>query len=141
MAMPSTSRYLTVMTIVCLGPGTSARVYVELRGRAGKTSKIWLGPGATSPGQTAEHVISWGPLGDLQQLVVGHDGSSTSPSWHLDYIEVVQPPAGQVTQPLDPGMGGSSAHWLTLLLAHLLPCWEWIAHKATALGTAQCQVR
>ncbi|GAB4821886.1 hypothetical protein N2152v2_008932 [Parachlorella kessleri] len=76
--------------------GTSARVSVELVGRAGKTSKIWLGPGATLPGQTAEHLVSWGALGDLQQLVIGHDGSSTSPSWHLDYAEVVQPPAGQV---------------------------------------------
>ena len=85
-------------------------MYLELRGRTNKTSKIWLGPGATSPGETAEQVISWGPLGDLQQLVIGHDGSSASPSWHLDYVEVVQPPAGQVTASLDTGMGGRSAH-------------------------------
>ncbi len=79
---------------------------MELVGRAGKTSKIWLGPGATLPGQTAEHLVSWGALGDLQQLVIGHDGSSTSPSWHLDYAEVVQPPAGQVQWLLDTGVGG-----------------------------------
>lgn len=84
------------MFCLCVHAGTDSRVYVQLQGRAGATTRLWLGPGGLGAGQTAELAFRWSQLGELQQLVVGSDGSgSVAPGWHLDYAEVEQCSNGQ----------------------------------------------
>lgn len=114
-------------------PGTNAPVYIQLKGSAGETGRLWLGP-AAGPGQVAEGRFSWGPLGALRQLMVGLEvgsGDHGTEGWHLDYVEVVHSGSGQVGclggyegvlqpggSPLRPRLESTGVPWIAAQCSH-----------------------
>lgn len=102
------------------GAGTSAQVYMTLTGAAGSSGSLHLShPGAISlsgktplpddsstssgssrngfaRGEAASFAFRCMTLGDLQQLLVWHDGSGPHPAWHLAYVEAAETGSGLV---------------------------------------------
>ena len=49
-----------------------------------------------NPTQADEFSLQWSDLGDLREIVVGHDGCGRSPLWHLEQVEITETKTGQV---------------------------------------------
>ena len=108
------------------GAGTSANVHITLFGSGTSTS--------TSSGSSSSSVLQYlrvdgaraafnpgsiesftlGPMsdiGDLTRVIIGHDGTGSSPAWHLHHVAVTNMRSGQMwTFPCyqwigDPGSG------------------------------------
>lgn len=57
-------------------------------------------------GSRDEFFIEDSDLGELTAVTISHDGSGTSPAWHLDHIEVLHVPSSRPNTP------SGSAQWL-----------------------------
>jgi hypothetical protein len=73
--------------------GTSAKVFCELHGSAGNLGACRLENAAEnfSRGRKDVFVVKGSDVGELQQLLLWHDGSGLSPDWHVQQVEVQHP--------------------------------------------------
>lgn len=80
----------TVATSNVRNAGTSARVFLEVTGANGTCAPQALENAPTNFQRGATDLFTWEDtdVGPLQTIRVWHDGSGTSPSWHLDLVEV-----------------------------------------------------
>lgn len=108
------------------------QVYVEVRGEAGSSGRVALkadGPGCLERGAEDVLQVTCRGLGEVQQLLVGHDCSGDRRRWHLRMAQVgAGGAAGQARRPAD----------------HvLIPCWTVVTGACsvipvTWLITAAC---
>jgi hypothetical protein len=61
-------------------------------------------------GAKDEFFIDDQDLGELTAVTISHDGSGTSPAWHLDHIEVLPWPSSAPCSPM--GNSNSNTPWL-----------------------------
>ncbi|XP_048764444.2 lipoxygenase homology domain-containing protein 1-like isoform X2 [Ostrea edulis] len=85
---------VTVMTSEEKDSGTSAQVYLTGFGTKGQSQKQPLGSGQQSqsefsPGAVSEFNVSFGDIGDLLKVRLEHNNKNESPSWHVDWVELV----------------------------------------------------
>lgn len=87
--------------------GTDAAVWVELHG-AGSTSSGRLllasaDPDCFARARAATFELSCPALGELKELVIGHDGRGPGSGWHLQQVRAVRVSGGGIksglTQP------------------------------------------
>jgi hypothetical protein len=97
--------------------GTSASVFCELHGSTGNLGACRLenAPDNFSRGRKDVFVVRGSDTGELQQLLLWHDGGGLSPDWHVQQVEVQHP---------------------RLQKSWILPCGQWLgkgqAHQAAA---------
>jgi hypothetical protein len=81
------------------GAGTDANVWLELVGTGAVSSgRLWLhsNPESFDAGRIDTfRVTSAKPLGDLEEVVIGHDGKGASPAWHLELVVVTEVASGR----------------------------------------------
>jgi hypothetical protein len=70
--------------------GTSASVFCELHGSAGNLGACQLENASDnfSRGHKDVFVVRGSDIGELQQLLLWHDGAGLSPDWHVQQVEV-----------------------------------------------------
>ena len=49
------------------------------------------------PSQADEFTLHWSDLGDLREIVSGHDNSGQTPAWHLEQVEITDTKSGQAS--------------------------------------------
>lgn len=89
------ARYtVAVQTSDLKGAGTDANVYVVLIGAGGeKTEKLALHAAAHDDferGQRDVFILEVPDVGEVEQIEIGHDGTSAKSTWHLDHVEVTR---------------------------------------------------
>lgn len=53
--------------------------------------------------QADEFELQWTDLGNLYEIIIGHDGSGRGPSWHLEQVEITDTKTGQVGRVFEGG--------------------------------------
>eukprot|EP00727_Mastigamoeba_balamuthi_P010665 m51a1_g6220 hypothetical protein (2032) ;mRNA; r:217273-223689 len=86
------------------GAGTDAKVFVQLRGLLRSSGRVVLEEAGGQQqrraaalferAQTDEFELVLSDLGDLKELVVGHDNTGSAPGWFLERVEVRQLESG-----------------------------------------------
>ncbi|KAF5839075.1 Lipase/lipooxygenase [Dunaliella salina] len=73
------------------GASTDANVHLIMHGTLGDGKRHILssGPNDFERGVTNEFEIDDEELGELLEITIGHDGTSSSPSWHLDHAIII----------------------------------------------------
>ncbi|KAF6255158.1 Lipase/lipooxygenase [Scenedesmus sp. NREL 46B-D3] len=81
---------LMVNTGKVLGAGTDADVFISLKGSSGSFGPYTLpaGPEAFETGCRDKFKLSTPELGDLQEVVVGHNNLGLDPAWFLQGLEL-----------------------------------------------------
>ena len=81
---------MSVYTTDKPGAGTDANVSVILRGEKGASGKQTLSKGPTDfeRGGKDTFVVGSEDLGEVKEVVIGHDNHGTRPSWHLDQVMI-----------------------------------------------------
>uniref|UniRef100_A0A0L8GRK9 PLAT domain-containing protein n=1 Tax=Octopus bimaculoides TaxID=37653 RepID=A0A0L8GRK9_OCTBM len=75
-----------------LGSGTTARVYLVLMGARGHSSIVYLRDSHKQCFQSGD--ANWflltteNGIGDIEQILIWHDNSGSSPDWKLDYVTI-----------------------------------------------------
>ncbi|CAI9743065.1 kidney disease 1-like 2 isoform X1 [Octopus vulgaris] len=75
-----------------LGSGTTARVYLVLMGARGHSSIVYLRDSHKQCFQSGD--ANWflltteNGIGDIEQILIWHDNSGSSPDWNLDYVTI-----------------------------------------------------
>lgn len=99
----------------------------------------------TCRGSKDEFFIDDTDLGELTAVTISHDGSGTSPAWHLDHIEVTPTPSSRPNTPA--GFNSSSTpQWLADVSGQPYAARRMSASSPTAgmrasLGAVQQQLR
>ncbi|CAF2520074.1 unnamed protein product [Rotaria sp. Silwood2] len=65
-------------------------VYIQIHGTTTRTPKIFLEPqnGSFTKDSTAKFDISSNDVGEIQKIVIGHEGNGTVNDWHLKNVKV-----------------------------------------------------
>ena len=89
-----TTYLVSVVTAQLTGAGTESQVYVDIMGDVASSGRMMLRNGnsqAFATGQTDEFSLQCRSLGNIRQLLVGHDNSGKRPAWHPQVIAVIAP--------------------------------------------------
>lgn len=71
------------------GSGTDAKVYLSMRGLAGSSGPKLLDSTKGKHfkgGSTDEFIVNAPDVGDIDQVLIAHDGAGLGSSWHLDRV-------------------------------------------------------
>lgn len=83
-----------VIPMNCMPAGTDAQVYVQLRGAKGLTTRTTLKSKRADfeRGKTDEFEVELEEVGEVQQVLIGQDGSGLlqSASWHVDRVKLLR---------------------------------------------------
>uniref|UniRef100_A0A383W527 PLAT domain-containing protein n=1 Tax=Tetradesmus obliquus TaxID=3088 RepID=A0A383W527_TETOB len=92
-ASPEVKYAVTVYTSAVRNAGTSANVFCELHGSKGTLGACRLENASEnfSRGRKDVFAVRGSDIGELQQLLLWHDGSGLSPDWHVQQVEVQHP--------------------------------------------------
>jgi len=92
-----TEYIISCITSDIRGAGTDADVFVCLHGESSSSERVMLpsAPEDFERGTKSVFVVSMPPVGELQQMTVGHNNKGFNAAWHLDYAEVVEKATGR----------------------------------------------
>ena len=88
---------VVVVTGKALGAGTDADVWLQLKGQFASWGPSVLAAGreAFEAGRTDEFQLETSELGELEEVVVGHDGTGMGAAWHLESIDLTNLKTGE----------------------------------------------
>lgn len=78
-------KYRVVITTSDIrGAGTDSQVFIDIQGTKGFSGKTILETNADNFSRALEDTfeVECGDIGDIEGVVLGHDGSGWGPSWH-----------------------------------------------------------
>ncbi|XP_076807722.1 lipoxygenase homology domain-containing protein 1-like isoform X3 [Clavelina lepadiformis] len=93
--VPKTCNYIiNISTSAQQDAGTNSNVYITLVGSNGESGKRWLMTSSSGydvshrEGEEVEVIVSSLYLGDLKQIIIGHDGREVTSGWYLEQVTV-----------------------------------------------------
>lgn len=82
------------------GAGTDADVFIELKGEKGSFGPHWLPAGASAFEGGCRDVfpLSTPDLGELEEVVIGHNNKGSGAAWYLEALELTNTNTGRTAR-------------------------------------------